>query len=126
MLTEDQIRDSLRVCYDPEIPLNVVDLGCVHSIRLAADPSAPGAGIPGVPARQSLLLGLIPASDDEGRQAQLLAVVKNRLAGMPELSRVSVTLVHDPVWTPAAITPEGRRLLKLDQPQFAILNNRVR
>ena len=126
MLTEDHIRDALRVCYDPEIPLNIVDLGCVHSIRLAADPNAPGAGIPGVPARQSLLLNLISATADEDRQAQLLAVVENRLAGMPKLSRITVALVDDPVWNPAAITPEGRRLLKLDQPQFPILNNRVR
>ncbi len=42
MLTESQIRDALRDCYDPEVPLNIVDLGLVYRVTLTDDPDAPG------------------------------------------------------------------------------------
>ena len=126
MLSEDNLLDALRACFDPQLGLNIVDLGLVRAIELTPDPEAPGAGIPGVPARQRLNLTLIPASDDEAYQAQLLALVSNRLAGLAQLSRSTVSIADDPPWTPSLITPEGRRTLKLDQPQFPILNNRVR
>lgn len=126
MLSEDNLRDALRACFDPQLGLNIVDLGLVHSIDLALDPDAPGAGIPGVPPRQRLSLTLLHASDDEGYQAQLAAVVGNRLAGLPEPSHATIVFSNAPQWSPSFITPEGRRALKLDQPQFTILNNRVR
>jgi metal-sulfur cluster biosynthetic enzyme len=126
MLTEDQILDALRACYDPEIPLNVVELGLVQRVVLRADPDAPGAGIPGVPQKQTLTVDLISTSSDEAARGQLTAQVHNRLAGLERLSRISVRLLASPAWTPQSITPEGRRQLKLDQPAFPILNNRVR
>ena len=126
MHIEDQIRDLLRACYDPAIPLNIVDLGLIQSLTLTPDPDAPGAGIPGVPQKLHLHLALIPNSEDEAAQSQLLAQIANALAGLPELSRPTLELRSTPIWTPARITPEGRALLGLDKPQFPILNNRVR
>ncbi len=126
MLTEQTIRTALRDCYDPEIPLNIIDLGLVQSISLAEDYDAPGAGIPGLPPRFRVEIALIATTQDEAPQAQLTAQIANRLAGLPELSRTSIHLSDTPEWTPALITPEGRRILKLDQPVFPILNNRAR
>ena len=97
MLTEANIRDALRACFDASTrfgrPLNIVDLGLVHSIALAPDPEAPGAGIPGVPLRQSLTLTLaLPPGDDDANTI-LLAQVRNRLAGIPTLSRTAIHTV---------------------------------
>jgi metal-sulfur cluster biosynthetic enzyme len=128
MLTELDIREALRACFDTQNsfqkPVNIVDLGLVESIALALDLDAPGAGIPGVPPRQSLTLTLIPCTPDEDATTILLAQIQNRLAGIPELSRVDIRFLDHPTWTPARITPEGRHLLKLDPPTFPILNNR--
>jgi len=131
MLTEQDILEALRACFDAsnpfKRPLNIVDLGIVESISLALDSDAPGAGIPGVPSRQALYLTLIPTSSDESSDdtnAILVAQVRNRLAGLPELSRISVELAQSPLWTPARIAPKLRKTLKLDPPTFPILNNR--
>jgi len=131
MLTEHEIREALRACFDAsnpfKRPLNIVDLGLVESITLDNDNDAPGAGIPGVPTRQTLALTLIPTSSDESHDdanAILVAQIQNRLAGLPELSRTSVQLLDTPTWTPSRISPKLRKTLKLDPPAFPILNNR--
>lgn len=126
VLNEDQVLAALRDCYDPEIPLNIVDLGLVQQLALAPDHDAPGVGIAGVPTRYHLTLDLIPTGDDEGKQAQLTAQIQNRLAGIFEIWRTTIHLRETPTWSPQLISREGRRILKLDQPQFPILNNRVR
>ncbi len=124
MFNEVDIRDALRACYDPanpyRQPLNIVDLGLIEDIALGLDPDAPGAGIPGVPPRQSLSLTLLAATADIDAQTQLRAQIANRLAGLPELSRTEIHFADAPLWTPARISPEGRRILNLD---FPILNN---
>jgi metal-sulfur cluster biosynthetic enzyme len=126
MLTEADILEALRACYAPAPPsgsLNIVELGLVEAIALAPDMDAPGAGIPGVPPKQFLRLTLVRPAGDEDVQIQLHAQVVNRLAGLPELSRVVVGFHSDAVWTSDRVTPAGRRVLALD---FPILNNRLR
>jgi metal-sulfur cluster biosynthetic enzyme len=128
MLTEDDIRDALRACYDTQNPygqpVNVVDLGLVETIVLTADLDAPGAGIRGVPQKQRLALTLIPSTPDDDSKTQLAAQIVNRMAGLEGLSRTSVHFAEEPQWTPARITREGRTHLKLDAMHFPILNNR--
>ena len=126
MVTEEHIRQALRDCYDPEIPLNIVELGMVSSIVVKLDPDAPGAGIAGVPDRYAVQVTLLSPGEDEEHQAQRSALIANRLAGLPELSKVTIQTEYATPWTPARITEAGRRQLRLDQPQFPILNNRVR
>jgi metal-sulfur cluster biosynthetic enzyme len=128
MLSEADILDALRACFTSSNPfgrpLNIVDLGLVGGIDLVLDEDAPGAGIPGVPPRQRLTIGLIPCTADDDANAILLAQIENRMAGVPELSSTVIRLLDDPAWTPARLSPELRTVLKLDPPTFLILNNR--
>jgi metal-sulfur cluster biosynthetic enzyme len=125
-MTDETVYSALRDCFDPEIPLNIVELGLVDAVLLAPDPGAPGSGIPGVPDRFSVTVSLLRSDRDEALEAQLAAVVRNRLAGFYEFSRIAVQFEDSPAWTPSRISPQGRRTLGLDRAAFPILNNRVR
>jgi metal-sulfur cluster biosynthetic enzyme len=114
MLTESDILTALRDCYDPTLPCNIVDLGLIHSITITRDPQAPGANIPGVPERHKIDITLTPTQNDEAANSQLRAQIINRLAGLETISRTTVTLLHEPAWTPLSITPAGRKTLGLD------------
>ena len=110
-LTEADILAALRDCYDPEIPLNIVDLGLVHSISIAPDPDAPGTGIPGVPPRHRVQVSLTLSSIVDPEDTPLIAQIQNRLAAFETISRTEVTLLREPAWTPDRISPEGRARL---------------
>jgi len=128
MLTEADIREALRACYATppahRLAVNIVDLGMVESIALTPDPDAPGAGIPGVPQKSRLALTLLAPTTEEDALAQLQAQIANRHAGIPEIS--SVSIAFEGTWTEDRATSAARRLLELDKPVFAILNNHAK
>ncbi len=114
MLTESDILTALRDCYDPSIPCNIVDLGLIDSITITPDLEAPGSNIPGVPPRHRIHISLTPTQTDDTANAVLQAQITNRLAGLETVSHTTVTLLHEPQWTPQSITPAGRKILGLD------------
>jgi metal-sulfur cluster biosynthetic enzyme len=136
LLSDADILNALRDCYMPGTPLNIVDLGLVHSITIAPDPEAPGSGIPGVPPRHRVTVGLIlsestesetgdsdiaesdiaepiaePAGSSEAQSTQLPALIQNRLAAFETISRTEVILLDEPAWSPGRMTPAGREYL---------------
>jgi metal-sulfur cluster biosynthetic enzyme len=110
-LTQADLLAALRDCYDPEIPLNIVDLGLVHSVAIAPDPDAPGAGIPGVPPRHRVRVELTLTTIVEAEDTPLIAQIQNRLAAFETISRTEVAVLREPAWNPGRISPEGRARL---------------
>jgi metal-sulfur cluster biosynthetic enzyme len=113
-MTEDTIRQALRDCYDPEVPCNIVDLGLVYRVGVEVDQEAPGAGIPGVPVRHKVGIGLTLTSKGCPAHTQIIAQIEGRLSAFEEISRTDVELVWEPAWSPARISAEGRKLLGID------------
>lgn len=119
MLTEADLREALRDCYDAAIPCNIVDLGLVYAIAFRPEPDAPGAGIAGVPLRFRVSVSVLSTSAAEQndtevanqRAAKLTAQIENRLAAFETVYRTEVTLLREPVWSAERISAEGRRLL---------------
>ena len=95
-MTEADLLAALRDCYDPVLRRNLVELGLIRHTSLTQDHNAPGASIPGVPPRYIAHVQLQATTADEAATAQLRAQVENRLAGLPEISRVDVTLLPTP------------------------------
>lgn len=113
-MTEERVREALKDCYDPEVPCNIVDLGLVYRVGVEVDREAPGAGIPGVPLKHKVGIGLTLTSKGCPAHTQIIAQIEGRLSAFQEISRTDVELVWEPAWSPARISPEGRKLLGID------------
>jgi len=105
-LTEEDIRNALRDVYDPELPVNIVDLGLVYKIELAPDPDAPGM-LP----RQKVNIDLTLTTPGCPSHAQITEQIRNRLAGLQQISESHVNLVWEPKWSPSRISPEAQKKL---------------
>lgn len=92
-MTDADLVSALRDCYDTLQQRNIVDLGLVQSASLARDTEAPGANVRGVPPRFIARITLRAPGSDDTRNAQLRAQIENRLAGLPEVSRVEIAML---------------------------------
>lgn len=92
-MTDSDLVDALRDCYDTLQQRNIVDVGLLQSASLMPDSEAPGANIRGVPARYIAHIKLRAPSSDDTRNAQLRAQIENRLAGVPEISRTEIDML---------------------------------
>jgi metal-sulfur cluster biosynthetic enzyme len=103
LLPESDILNALRNCFDPEVKLNIVDLGLIYSIATGPDPdSTPAWPRQWVKITMTLTTPQCPAS------GLIVEQVQNRLAGIPDISKVEVDLVWEPPWTPHRISEAGR------------------
>lgn len=106
MLTESEILTALRDCFDPEVKLNLVDLGLIYKVETGPDPhSTPKWPRQWVKVTMTLTTPQCPAS------GLIFEQVHNRLAGIPDIGKVEVDLVWEPKWTPHRISAAGRRQL---------------
>ena len=103
-LTEDMVWDALKTCFDPEIPLNIVDLGLIYDMGIDDLPNgekkvfvkmtltAPGCG-----------MGTVIAGD-----------AQDKILSLPEVGDASVEIVWDPPWNQSMITADGKRVLGIE------------
>ena len=106
MLSESDILAALRDCYDPEVKLNLVDLGLIYNVETGPDPnSTPAWPRQWVKVTMTLTTPQCPAS------GLIFEQVHNRLAGIPDISKVEVDLVWDPSGHPTASAKRGVRQL---------------
>ncbi len=107
-VTEDEILLALRDCFDPEVKLNLVDLGLIYAIVLEPDEqSKPVFPRQRVKVTMTLTTPQCPAS------GLIFEQVNNRLASIEQISKVEVELVWEPKWTPHRISAAGRAQLGL-------------
>lgn len=103
-VNEDLVWQTLRTCFDPEIPVNIVDLGLVYDMQLTPTPSG-GARVDVKMTLTAPGCGMGPAIAGDA-QVKLL-----NLEGVDD---ASVEIVWDPPWHHSMITPEGKRILGLE------------
>jgi metal-sulfur cluster biosynthetic enzyme len=105
-LTEQDVFAALRDCYDPELPVNIVDLGLIYNIRVEPDPKSKKA-FP----RQRVAIEITMTSQGCPSHTMIIEQVRNRLAGVQEISETVVNLVWEPAWTPDRISQKAREQL---------------
>jgi probable FeS assembly SUF system protein SufT len=103
-LTEQQIWDTLRTCYDPEIPVNIVDLGLVYDMQMKKLPSA----------NQAVDVKMTLTAPGCGMGPSIAGDAQQKLLMLDGVEEARVEIVWDPPWHQSMITPEGRRILGLE------------
>jgi probable FeS assembly SUF system protein SufT len=103
-VTEEQIWKELRNVYDPEIPVNIVDLGLVYDMRILP---REGGG-----SRVEVQMTLTAPGCGMGHAISMDA--KERIERLSGVGEADVRLVWDPAWNPQMISPEGRAKLGMD------------
>ena len=104
-LTVDGVMNALRNCYDPEIPVNIVDLGLVYNVAIDED---------NVKVRMTLTTMGCPA------HAYLMHQVQTEIEKIPGVKKAEVEIVWDPPWTPDKMNPEARKRLEAGQEPVTI------
>lgn len=96
MVTREQVDSVLRHCFDPEIPVNVLDLGLIYGVTMEEERvnikmtlTAPGCG-----------MGPMIAED-----------VRTKLLGLPGIKEAKVEMTFDPPWTPELMSEEAKKQL---------------
>lgn len=103
-VSEKEVWDTLRTCYDPEIPVNIVDLGLVYDMKIVPLPS----GRSGVAVKMTL------TAPGCGMGGVIAGDAQQRLMGLPGVEEANVEIVWEPQWHHSMITPEGKRILGLE------------
>jgi probable FeS assembly SUF system protein SufT len=101
---EGMVWDQLKSCYDPEIPVNIVDLGLVYGMEVKDQPD----GTKKVEIKMTL------TAQGCGMGASIAMDARHKIMGLPGVSEADVDLVWDPPWNPQMISAEGRERLGID------------
>ncbi|MCU0255882.1 MAG: SUF system Fe-S cluster assembly protein [Vicinamibacterales bacterium] len=95
----DRVIEALRTCYDPEIPVNIYELGLVYEVDVTPEAS--------VAIRMTLTSPMCPVAES------LPPEIEQKLRGVPGVESASVEVVWDPPWTPAMMTEAARLELNM-------------
>ena len=100
---EEKVWAQLRQCYDPEIPVNIVDLGLIYGLE-AADAEA----------GKAVTVKMTLTAPGCGMGPSLAADAEQRLLSVAGVASARVELVWDPPWSPERISPAGRETLGME------------
>jgi metal-sulfur cluster biosynthetic enzyme len=99
MLTQADIYEVLSECFDPEIPVNIVDLGLIYGVTLDGDT---------VTIQMTLTTRGCSMGD------QIATEIEEKLLGLPDCNRAVIEMVWEPEWTPQRMSEAARKQLNLD------------
>lgn len=99
MPTLDDVYAELKQVFDPEIPVNIVDLGLVYDVAIEGSTC-------------KVKMTLTSQACPEART--IPDMVKRRVNTLEGIEETEVEVVWDPQWTPQLISPEGRAILGIE------------
>lgn len=101
---EKLVWQQLRTCFDPEIPVNIVDLGLVYDMGLEDLPNQ----------SKKVFVKMTLTAPGCGMGATIAGDAQQKLLALPGVEDASVEIVWDPPWHQSMITADGRRLLGIE------------
>lgn len=98
MTTEEAVCEALKECYDPEIPINIFDLGLVYAVMIDGG---------------EVTIDLTLTSIGCPMAGELVAQVRDAAAAVEGVDKATVNLVWSPPWTPQMATEDGKQQLAM-------------
>lgn len=95
-VTKKDIMKKLKECYDPEIPVNIVDLGLVYDVKINKD---------------EVYIKMTLTSIGCPLHRVISKDIKNKLIQLKGIKNVEVDMVWDPPWTPDKMSKQARAKL---------------
>lgn len=102
--SEKLVWDQLKTVYDPEIPVNIVDLGLVYSCQI----------MPAEAGGHKIEIKMAMTAPGCGMGDVLRADIERKLSQLPEVKEVHAQIVFDPPWNPSRMSDAAKLQLGLD------------
>ncbi len=102
--SEEAVWAALRTCFDPEIPVNIVDLGLVYDLAIEKKPDS----------RHEVEVKMTLTAPGCGMGPVIAEDARQKIAALPTVESAKVHIVWDPVWTPQMISASGRKALGIE------------
>jgi metal-sulfur cluster biosynthetic enzyme len=102
-VTDERIWDALSQCYDPEIPVNIVDLGLIYEVKVEED----------IVGEANIYIRMTLTAPGCGMGPMIAADVKRRIQQIPGVSNVLVELVFEPIWNPSMMSEAAKLMLNM-------------
>ena len=103
-VSEQAVWGVLKTCFDPEIPVNIVDLGLIYDLALH----------PGERGGSKVAVKMTLTAQGCGMGPVIAADAQAKLEALPGVEAAEVAIVWDPVWNPRMISEAGRKQLGLE------------
>lgn len=103
-VNESMVWETLRSCYDPEIPVNIVDLGLVYDMGIEDLPTG----------NKKVFVKMTLTAPGCGMGATIAGDAQQKILMLPGVEDASVEIVWEPLWHQSMITAEGRRVLGIE------------
>ncbi len=100
MPTQEQVVEQIQKCFDPEIPVNVYDLGLVYNVAVHG---------PIVEIRMTFTSESCPSARD------IPMDIRSKVGELEDVNEVNISVVWDPPWHPRMISPAAREELGIDE-----------
>ena len=101
---EAMVWEQLKTCFDPEIPVNIVDLGLIYKIQFATTPED----------QQDVTVEMTLTAQGCPEHVNISAQVKARVEQLPGVRTANVNVVWNPPWTPERLSPDARKQLGIE------------
>ncbi len=113
-VTEHDVLSALKSCYDPEIPVNIVDLGLIYTVNFAPVPADAQDETKQDQAKQDVTVDMTLTSPGCPEHVNISAQVKSRLEQLPGIRNAAVNVVWTPPWTPERLSPDAKKQLGIE------------
>ena len=103
-ITEDEVLSALRQVYDPEIPVNIVDLGLIYKIGFENSTDN----------QQDVVVDMTMTAQGCPEHVNISGQVKARIEQLPGVRNATVNVIWNPPWGPERLSPDARKQLGID------------